>query len=68
MLIYETFMLGNERYGKPSNPNFLLRPGELLEAFAALTVAAFEQGDTGKAVVQRICVIRGDVASVRIPA
>jgi SAM-dependent methyltransferase len=67
-LIYETFMLGNERYGKPSNPNFLLRPGELLEAFGALTVVAFEQGDTGKALVQRICVIRGDASRVRIPA
>jgi SAM-dependent methyltransferase len=33
VLIYETFMLGNERFGKPSNPQFLLRPGELLEAF-----------------------------------
>ena len=68
VLIYETFMLGNERYGRPSNPDFLLRPGELLEAFGALTVVAFEQGDTGKALVQRICVIRGDASRVRIPA
>lgn len=30
ILIYETFMLGNERYGKPSNPDFLLLPNELL--------------------------------------
>ena len=68
VLIYETFMLGNEKFGKPSNPNFLLRPGELLQAFAGLTVAAFEQGATDKAVVQRICAIRGEVGSVRIPA
>jgi SAM-dependent methyltransferase len=68
VLIYETFMRGHERYGKPSNPNFLLRPGELLEAFGALTLVAFEQGDTGKALVQRICVIRGDASRVRIPA
>ena len=68
VLIYETFMVGNERFGKPSNPNFLLRPGELLEAFSALTVVAFEQGTTGKAVMQRICVIRGDASRVRIPA
>jgi SAM-dependent methyltransferase len=67
-LIYETFMLGNERYGRPSNPDFLLRPGELLAAFGALTVVAFEQGDSGKAVVQRICVIRGDASRVRISA
>lgn len=70
ILIYETFMAGNERYGRPSNPNFLLRPGELLEAFGALTVAGFEQGvleRTKPAVVQRICAIRGAALSVRIP-
>ena len=68
VLIYETFMVGNEKFGKPSNPNFLLRPGELLQAFASLTVAAFEQGTANQAVVQRICVVRGEVGSVRIPA
>ncbi len=68
VLIYETFMVGNEKFGKPSNPDFLLRPGELLQAFAGLTVAAFEQGTTDKAAVQRICGIRGEVGSVRIPA
>ena len=68
VLIYETFMLGNERFGRPSNPDVLLRPGELLEAFGALTVVAFEQGITGKAALQRICVIRADANSVRIPA
>ncbi len=31
VLIYETFAAGNERYGRPSNPEFLLQPGELLE-------------------------------------
>ena len=66
VLIYETFMVGNERYGKPSNPNFLLRPGELLQAYGALTVVAFEQGTTGKAVIQRICVVRGGAPGVRI--
>lgn len=63
VLIYETFMLGNERFGRPSNPDFLLRPGELLEAFGArLTVVAFEQGEVAMpkpAVVQRLCAIRG---------
>lgn len=71
VLIYETFMAGNERYGKPSNPDFLLRPGELLQAFGALTVAAFEQGTVErpkKAAIQRICVIRGQAGSVRIRA
>ncbi len=42
-LIYETFALGNERFGKPSNPEFLLRPGELLEvACGKLRVLAYE--------------------------
>jgi SAM-dependent methyltransferase len=70
VLIYETFMVGNERYGKPSNPDFLLRPGELLEAFGALAVAAFEQGTAErpkKAVIQRICAVRGEAGSVKIP-
>lgn len=70
VLVYETFMAGNERYGRPSNPNFLLRPEELLDAFRpATTVVAFEQGEVERpkrAVVQRICVIRERVGSVRI--
>ena len=58
VLIYETFALGNERFGKPSNPNFLLRPDELLEAVRGrLTVVAYENLEVGEprpAVVQRI--------------
>ena len=49
VLIYETFMAGNERFGKPSNPRFLLRPGELLEAFKDLTVKGFEEGPVSRA-------------------
>jgi len=62
VLIYETFALGNERFGRPSNPDFLLRPGELLEAFATLTVVAFEHGevsDPRPAVIQRIAAVAG---------
>ncbi len=58
VVIYETFMVGNERYGGVSNPDFLLEPGELLSAFDALEVLAFEETevDSGKRrVVQRIC-------------
>ena len=58
ILIYETFASGNERFGKPSNPDFLLRPGELLDAFGtALTIIAFEQGiveQPAPAVIQRV--------------
>lgn len=70
VLIYETFMQGNERYGKPSNPDFLLRPGELGDAWRGrLEVVAFEQGRVARpkpAVVQRVCALRGPPADVTI--
>lgn len=51
LLIYETFMVGNEVFRQPSNPAFLLRPGELLEVVRGrLSVLAFEQGQVGAAV------------------
>ena len=62
ILIYETFMVGNERFGKPANPAYLLRPGELLDVVRRrLTVVAFEQGEVDvprPAVVQRLCATR----------
>ena len=61
VLIYETFMLGNEKFGKPSNPAFLLRPGELLEAFKDLTIKGFEEGEIGDpkpAMIQRLCAVQ----------
>jgi SAM-dependent methyltransferase len=70
VLIYETFMVGNERFGKPSNPHFLLHPTELLQAMsAALHVVAFEQGDVTRpkpATIQRLCAVRGAGNSVTI--
>jgi SAM-dependent methyltransferase len=72
VLIYETFAVGNERYGRPSNPDFLLRPGELLEAFgSALTVVAFEQGLVSSpkpAVVQRLCAAHAPAATLALDA
>ena len=64
LLIYETFGVGNELHGKPSNPEFLLQPGELLALAlqADLEVIAYESGFTAHpkpAVVQRICARRG---------
>ena len=61
VLVYETFMQGNERYGKPSNPAFLLAPGELWRAFGGLHVVAFEQGRVlapKPAMIQRLCATR----------
>jgi SAM-dependent methyltransferase len=59
VLIYETFAAGNERYGRPSNPAFLLRPGELLEVVRGrLRVIAYEDvKDPRPALVQRICAV-----------
>ncbi|MEZ5667521.1 MAG: SAM-dependent methyltransferase [Alphaproteobacteria bacterium] len=58
VLIYQTFAAGNARHGKPSNPAFLLQPGELLEAVRGrLTVLRYEHGEgllDRPAVVQRI--------------
>ena len=62
VLIYETFMVGNEAFGKPHNPAFLLRPGELLEVTGRrLVPVAFEQGEVASprpAMVQRLCAVR----------
>lgn len=64
VLLYETFGQGNERFGHPRNPDYLLAPGELLEAVRGeLVVAAYEHGEiareAGPAVVQRIAAVRG---------
>jgi hypothetical protein len=60
VLIYETFALGNASVGKPSNPDFLLRPGELLQEVQGLRVIAFEDGflDLPPRFVQRIAALR----------
>jgi len=56
-------MLGNEIFGKPSNPDFLLMPNELIDYFAKeLTVIAFEAGlveQPRRAAIQRICAVAG---------
>ena len=63
VLIYETFAQGNEEFGKPSNPNFLLKTGELLELAQrhSLKVLAYEdiyQGEPKPAMVQRLCAVK----------
>jgi len=68
ILIYETFMLGHEVHGRPKNPDFLLRPNELLDEFVpSLVPVAFEQGfdPSQQAVVQRIC-LRSAASSLPI--
>lgn len=62
VLIYETFARGNEAFGRPRNPDFLLKAGELLEAVrGVLAVVAYEHGllhRPGPAVIQRIAAVR----------
>lgn len=59
-LIYETFAIGNETVGRPSRPDFLLLPGELLQAASGLRVVAYEDGflDAPARFVQRIAAVR----------
>ena len=58
VLLYETFMEGNERFGRPSNPEFLLKDGELLEIVRGrFSVVAYEArmiSEPKMAMVQRI--------------
>ncbi len=62
VLIYETFARGNEAFGRPRNPDHLLRPGELFEiVHGILRVRAFEELTVEAprpAVLQRICAVR----------
>ena len=61
-LLYETFALGNEKFGSPSNPEFLLRRGELLDiARPHLEVVAYEDledAEPKRSIVQRIAAVR----------
>ena len=71
ILLYETFARGNETVGKPSNPAFLLAPGELLEAVRGqLRVVAYEDGYVPvprPAFVQRICAALPAPSSAQSP-
>ncbi|MEY4710790.1 MAG: hypothetical protein RIS88_240 [Pseudomonadota bacterium] len=60
VLLYETFADGNETVGKPSRPDFLLRPGELLAACAGLRIVAYEDGfeSAPERFVQRVAAVR----------
>lgn len=70
VLLYETFAAGNETVGKPSRPDFLLQPGELLAACAGLRVVAYEDGfvDEPARFVQRIAAVRPAAFTADAPA
>lgn len=71
VLIFETFGKGNEVFGRPRNPDFLLAPGELLEAFSPhLQIVAYEHGSEQQprpAVRQRLCAIKSDTPAALYP-
>ena len=60
VLIYETFSQGNEAFGKPSRPEFLLQSGELLQRCRGLQIVAFEEGfiPSPDRLIQRVVAIR----------
>lgn len=64
VLIYETFSEGNQLLGRPRNPDYLLKSGELLEQVKGrLEVNAYEElcvVENKRAVVQRICAIKAE--------
>ena len=60
MLLYETFADGNQTVGKPSRPDFLLQPGELISRCQGLRIVAYEDGflDAPARFVQRVAAVR----------
>ena len=67
VLLYETFAAGNETVGKPSRPDFLLAPGELLAACAGLRVVAYEDGflESPERFVQRVAAVHETAVAAR---
>lgn len=67
ILLFDTFGKGNETVGRPRNPDFLLAPGELLDAFGQkLRIVAYEHGKEDRprpAVRQRLCAIKMEAAN-----
>jgi SAM-dependent methyltransferase len=62
VLFYETFAQGHEKIGKPSRPDFLLTPGELLQTCESLHIVAYEDGywDQPAKFIQRIVAAKED--------
>jgi hypothetical protein len=70
VLIYETFMAGNEQFGRPASPEFLLQACELLTRCAGWQIVGFEQGIVSsprQAAIQRICAVRGPAVATILP-
>ena len=65
VLLYETFADGHQQFGKPSRADFLLRPGELLQAAQGLHIVAYENGylEPPPRLVQRIAAVAADAGA-----
>ncbi len=59
VLIYETFTVGQAQRGRPRNPNFLLKDGELPSLVAPLRVLRAREGDFDNKLVASVVAIRG---------
>ena len=70
LLLYETFALGQEKIGRPTNPDFLLRPGELLSVAQGLRVIAYEDGlaQSPERRLQRLVAWRSSGPDARPPS
>ncbi|MES2714479.1 MAG: class I SAM-dependent methyltransferase [Pseudomonadota bacterium] len=70
VLLYETFAAGNQTVGKPSRPDFLLQPGELISRCQGLRIVAYEDGflDAPARFVQRVVAVRPAAQSAAHPA
>jgi SAM-dependent methyltransferase len=70
LLLYETFALGQQNFGRPTNPEFLLQPGELLRATQGLHVIAYEDGmaQAPQRRVQRLAAWRAHPADAMPPS
>lgn len=69
VLLYETFTQGHEKFGRPTRPDFLLRPGELLRACTDWQIVAYECGELSDPArcVQRIAAVRPGAEPVSEP-
>ncbi len=65
-VLYETFSAGNEQYGSPKRPEFLLKTGELLSVFKDFRIVCYEEGqlDCPKRVVQRIVAQKCEISAL----
>jgi 2-polyprenyl-3-methyl-5-hydroxy-6-metoxy-1,4-benzoquinol methylase len=58
VLVYETFTVAQASRGRPTNPAFLLEPGELPRLVAPLVVVAAREGDFDDRMVSSVVAVR----------